>query len=1028
MKDGLTSPSLRSPFSADQLACIASYWPSAAHRCGFGGVQHQKRLPLAWIAVSPAARVVAEQRHAWVVLPFTHTGACPANAEACGSSSDLTGNVFGAALANATTQPRVLQLALGADGAGASVIGVASASSQQSLQGSASRSVLSWLKRTSESLANIDHRVSRVTSASLATANGGSSSAARGMMDAADAARCCGVHLGGLTVVLVSGVHELDAAGGTALREDKASSGGAEMHESDSSLHGEGEAAALHPGLLFPSTTTCGGSVASMLSVPPKAALYDTITGGAGEEGMPSTGNSIFRSGAELHGDDGGADSDTANDPKTAASVYVVEQLSKLRHHMREAERQQASATGLSSRDLLGTVWYRQVFVSTAEATDEVLCGVSQWWLERAIRRDELPTAVPRFSNVAQRNRSICVSGSGEESQALPPPSLHIKYVTDVFANVWWPHRFNMALKHRLAEQTTHASWMANLLRLIWVVLVVLVETTLRGVPPVAAPFRVSDGQRSGSQNSPSHRRGVRPLDLVSAFHKMGKVYGKHRMEALDVGHTRVRGAHLLACALGSVMAPATTSDGEAAAVHHKGLWALDMAGCTQLHHRHGELCALSHTLKQLLNDAARRVAALSPCGPSWTLAVADLLLSLSLRDGASLPRTSAAGLALALFTHHGHLTWVCGAGSAVDNAALRELGHYALLVESVAATQQPPPSHTSTCALRALDLTSALSIDDVNSVAYLTQLEQLLLPFTNVDDVGIGCLDGQRYARDLGAILASCIASSANEAAELPDGAQKSLQGTLADLQHLIPIKDDSVQGDVHRRKPHTDVVEVLYQAFRSHLYHIDLTYCLRVSSVKGLMHQQRLELLNLSQTRVNKAGLFGGAGPRYLTRSPASTAQPRCTPPLRLFIAEMCEHLSDLSGLAHMTTLECVIVRSGSLGDAGLRPVCTPDMHHLTMMDLSYCDGLHHVGCLAQLPALETLILDSTDVTPAEVAHLRSSRSLHTLSLRFCTEFAFIGKGLKELEAVVGRFAALKRYLYEDLAGDDKLREGGK
>ncbi|KAG5468562.1 hypothetical protein CUR178_01394 [Leishmania enriettii] len=1013
-----TSPLPPFPSGADRLACIASHWPSAAYRSGSREARQQKRLPLAWIAASPAARVVAEQRHAWVVLPFTHVSACPANAEAYGASSDVMENPFGPALANATTQPRVLQVALETDGAGASVVELASPSSQQTARGSVTRSVLSWLRRSSERLADIDHPASRVSPASLAKANS-SSSAARGTMDAADAARSCGVHLGGLTVVLVSGVHELDTAGGggAALHKDKAASKGAKTHK--------GEAAALRPCLLFPSTTSCGGSVSSMLSVPPNAAFYNSVAGGPMEERMPSTTDSIFRAGAELHGDDGGADNDTANDPKTAASVYVVQQFSELRQHIRETGRPRAPAVGLSSRDPLSTVWYRQVFVTTAEATDEVLCGVSQWWFERSIQIHELPTTVPRRSNLAQANRSSRASGSCKESRALPPPLLHIKYITDVFADLWWPRRFEMALKHRLAERKAQASWIAQLLLLMQVVLVVFVETVLHGVSPVDPPFHASNEQHSGHHNNLSHRRRVLPVDLISAFHKMGRIYGGHQMAALDLGHTGVRGTHLLACILGSVMARATSSDGEVAAVYRKGLWALDVAGCTQLRHRRGELYSLLHILNQLRSYAASRVAALSPSEPSWPLAVTDLLLSLSLQDDASLARKSAAGLALALFTHHGHLTWVCGAGSAVDSAALRELGHYALLVESVSATQQPRPPHAPTCTLRALDLTSGLHVVDVNPVGYLTQLEQLLLPFTYVDDVGIGCLDGQAYARDLSAILASCAASRANEAARLPDGAQKSLQSTLDVLQLLIPIDNGSGQGKLHCRMPLTDVVEELHHKFRSHLYHLDLTYCLGVSSVKGLMNQQWLQLLNLSQTRVSTAGLFGGTDPHQLSASPVSTAPPRRTPPLRLFIAEMCEHLSDLSGLAHIHTLECVIVRSGSLGDAGLRAVCTPDMQRLKMMDLSYCDRLHHVGCLAQLPALETLILDSTDVTPAEVKHLCSSRSLHTLSLRFCTDFAFIGKDLKELEAVVGSFTALKTYLYEDLAGDEKLRE---
>ncbi|CAJ1992409.1 hypothetical protein conserved [Leishmania donovani] len=1041
MSVGSTSLPPLLPSGADLLVCIASYWPSATQGNGSGAVRRQQRLPLAWIAASPAARVVAEQRHAWVVLPFTQIGTCPADAEVDGAASDGVENTFGSVLANATVQPRVLQVALKTDSADASATGLVSSSSKQTAHGSVVASVLSWLRRTGESLADVGHAVSPVRPASLSfngpasppstplkTAKGRSISAARGVKNAADAAGCCGAHIGGITVVLVSGVHELDAAGaGAAFTEGRASSDGAAKQKGAFPTHGEGKPAALSPRLLFPSTTSCGGSVASMLSVPPNAAVYNGMAGGSREERMPSTTNSIFRAGAELHGDDGGADDETANDPKTATSVYVVQQFSELRHRIREAQRQRASAAAVSSRGLLTTVWYRQVFVGTAEATDKALCGVSQWWLQRSIRRHELPTTASQAISLTHGSHSVRVSGSSyNEPRTLPPPLLHIKYVDDVFADLWWPRRFIMIVYHRLSERTAHAPWAAKLFLLMWMILVVFVESVLHGVLQVAPPLRASDERHSGSGNGTSHQCRVPPVDLISAFHKMGRVYGRHQLAALDVSHTGVRGTHLLACVLGSVMTPPTTSEGEAAVAHGKGLWALDVAGCTQLRHRRGELYALSHMLDQLCSHAASRVAELSLREPSGTLAVADLLLSLSLRDGSRFASPSATGLALALLTHHGHLTWVCAAGSDVDSAALRELGRYALLVEAAAATQQPQPPHSPMCTLRALDLTSALRVDDVNPMGYLTQLEQLLLPFTYVDDVGIGSLDGHTYAHDLSAMLALFTTAIAKEAPELPDDAQKSLQSTLDALQHLILIDDDGAgQADVHRGNPRKDLVEALHQKFRSHLYHLDLTYCLCVSSVKGLVRQQQLELLNLSQTRVNKFGLFGGTDPHDSSGSSASAAQPRRTPPLRLFIAEMCEHLSDLSGLAHISTLECVIVRSGSLGDDGLRALCTPDMQRLQLMDLSYCDRLHHVGCLAQLPALETLILDSTDVTPAEVKQLRSSRSLHTLSLRFCTEFAFIGRDLEKLEAVVGTFAALNRYLYEDLAGDDELRK---
>ncbi|KAG5493828.1 hypothetical protein JKF63_01660 [Porcisia hertigi] len=1016
-----TSPPPPLLSTPNRLSYIASYWPSVAHWSGSDWECHQQRLPLAWISASPAARLVAEQRHAWAVLPFTHIEARPSKAEADGASKSRVENIFGVTLANATVQPRVLQTALETSSAKRCATGCILASSQQITRGSRDGSALSWCRWAVERLADVGHAASPAKCASVAfnsspstslrEANGGSS-AARGATDVANAARSCGVHIGGLTVVLVSGAHELDAGGAeTASPRDGTSSHGVVKREDTLPTGPRGDMTALGPQFLFPSTTSCGGSVASMLSVPPNAAMYRSIDEFLKEEHMPSSTASIFRSGAQLHGDDGGAEDETSHDPKTATSVYVVQQLAELRHQTREAKLRRVSSAPVSSPELFLTVWYRQVFVSTAEATSEVLCGVSQWWLQRPIRRDELTTTAQEALRFTHRKPSAGDSGSCADPPALPPPSLHIKYVSDVFTDFWWPHRLTTAVQHRLVGLTSHLSWVMKSLLQVWMMLVAFVQTALHGVSTTTPPSDASNVRHDG----PSHRQSVPPVDLVSAFYKMGKTYGKHQMAALDVSHTGVRGVHLLACAIGSVTTSIMAKDGQSSVLHREGLRALDVAGCLQLHHRRGELDTLSHMLNQLYIHAASEVAVGSLSKPSDTLAVVDLLLCLCLQDGVSLSRQSAAGLALGLFTHHGHLTWVCGAGSDMDNAALRELGQYALLVEAVVATQHPEPRHAPTCTLRALDLTSALRVDDVNPLGYLTRLEQLLLPFTYVDDVGIRGLDGHTYARDLSAFLSLCSTAKANELTDLSSNAKETLQSTLDALQHLTTTMpgEGTAQANGNSKKPCNGVVEALQQRFCNHLYHLDFTYCLGVSNVKGLACQQRLELLNLSQTRVGKIGLFGGDD------------HPRCTPPLRLFIAEMCEYLSDLSGLAHMNTLECVVVRSGSLGDDGLRSMCTPALQRLQLVDLSYCDRLHHVGCLVKLPALKTLILDSTDVTPAEVKELRSSRSLHTLSLRFCSDFACIGEDLRELEAVVGTFSALKRYIYEDLAGDDELRK---
>ncbi|KAK7197596.1 hypothetical protein NESM_000710200 [Novymonas esmeraldas] len=979
---------------ADRLALVAAYWPSAVHSGGADGQPPQRRLPLAWVACSPSARTVAEQQHAWVVLPYTHAGGRRAGEGPYGAVE----NTFGAGLANATMQPRVLQVALGTGDA------VSAQAPSRPAAGEAkrprwSKRVLSWLGWTADSLADVDHAASLMKPVTPAVDGDG-------VMEAAEAARRCGVHLGGLTVVLVSGVHMLETTGvAPAVRPQRNATGA--------------DAAPAPPHLLFATTTSCGGTTSSVLAVPPNAAVYDAIaTDGDGTP--PTHSSSIFRKGAVLHGEDGGANNEASHDPKTAASVQVVQQFCALQQRLGwVTPHDTQAAANAASVDLLSTVWYRQVFVGTAAATDEVLCGVSQWWLQRPIRAGELPTA-----NLLASLTAPASGGGGGSACTLPAPQLHVKYVADVFADLWWPHRIITVVQHRHAALAERAAQPMRGLVLVWVLLTVLVEAVLYGVPYATRQPR--GGVEHPSRNRDPHGSHSAPAtdsaSLVSAFFKLGGAYGRDHVASLDVGRTGVRGTHLLAYVMGCVLADDATA---AAAAPRARLRALDVAGCTQLRHRDGELHALADTLHQFGRRAATRLAATPPTAPASVLAVADVLLSLSWQDSASSRGRSAAGIALALLTHHGQLTWVCGAGSDMDSPALRELGEYALLAEALAATHQPQlrGQPYPRCTLRALDLTSALSVDNVNALGYLTQLEQLLLPFTYVDDVGIARLDGHACGQDLGAFLVLCNAADRGTAtAQLQSSAQAALQNTVEALQQLVL----SAEGNgVRGRTGYLATLQALHRRFCSHLYHLDLTYCLRVSSVRGLVMQERLELLNISQTRVNKAGLLSGTNglPSPNTTAPAT---PSCrTPPLRLFMAEMCEHLSDLSGLAPIVTLECVIVRSGSLGDDGLRPMCTPNMRHLRLLNLSYCDRLHHIGCLTQLPALETLIIDNTDVTPAEVKLLRPIPSLRTLSLRCCTEFAVIGKGLPALESAIGTFAALQRYIYEDLAGDEELRK---
>lgn len=1016
----MNSPKCGPHSVADQLACIASYFSSVSQECR---QRSHGRLPLAWVATSPSARLVAEQRHAWVVLPFDST----ALAGSPYAQNDNEDNAFGAALANATTPLFTLRAALGLDAAdtSSSAATVATTDSASGRVGSSSPApptspsakVMSWISQTTESLSDVNHAASPVESqkpvflgtsrakppAQRSTRSTRPSTGVHGprVEDPLEAACTCGVHVGGLTTVLVSGAHLYEKrlsckqpAGPSQCTSHKSPSACGAQTGRDRNINASST-------LLFPSTTCCGGSVSSLLCVPPNAAVYDA----AAMNEVSATGSPLFKVGAVLHEDDGGAEDETAHDPPTGASVYTVQQVRKLHEQVRGGHVDNAYTT----------VWYRQLFVNGEEVTERVLCGVSQWWLQRPVRLQELPTTV--FAT--------------NQPTFLDAPPVYVKFMSDIGANLWWPRRLFSVVHCRFLAHRWHSVALLRWAVLLWVFCAVLVESLFHGVPDVPAHYAASPQDT---------------VDLVMSFQRLGEVYGgKDQLAALDVSHTGVRGVHLLACAIGKVVGSlACHADNEVDRFR-----ALDVAGCIQLHHHQGEMHLLTPQLQSFFLYASQQAQRISSKNPTSPLTLVDLLMAVSLSEETTRAPRSATGLALALLSHHGSLTWVSGPGCSLDNAALHELGTYALLVEAVTSRQSTNVSAAApalpcwSCSICAMDLTSALSLDDLNAVAYLPCLEQLLVPFTYVTDDGVARMDGHTYPQDLLDFFALC---TENKMSMLDARAQGVVKDGMKALEQLTASSNDapaltastgrnghsattasnSCSNNNNNNKVHHHAVEALHQHFRSHLYQIDFTYCSFLSSVNGLVRQQRLELLNLSQTRINKTGLFGTAEKsRASSPSSSSSSLKHSFPPLRLFIAEMCEHLSDLSGLAHIGTLECVIVRSGSLGDDGLRAICTKDMQQLHLMDLSYCDRLHHVGCLAALPALETLILDSTDVTPAEVRQLRQSRSLGTLSVRFCTEFAFIGKDQKELEEVVGTFPSLKHYVYEDLIGDDALRK---
>ncbi|KPI84310.1 hypothetical protein ABL78_6633 [Leptomonas seymouri] len=1023
--------------AADELACIASYFSSASQRLR---QQPHGRLPLAWVAASPSARLVAEQRNAWVVLPFDSTSL----AGRPHAQGEDEGNVFGAALANATTPLFILHDALGLDAAGLrdfrsvdSTVGRCGAfttgsSGKRVSFTSLVAKVMSWISQMVAGLADVDHAASSVgphKPALLDTSRAKPpprrstrpSTGVRGprVEDPLEAARSCGVHAGGLTVVLVSGVHLYESSLLRSSHVSQPSPAAIPNSPDNASRHDSKKTMNPSATLLFPSTTSCGGSVSSLLSVPPNAAAYDSIsacnTRGDSASASAAGKTRLLREGAVLHQDDGGAENETAHDPQTAASVYTVQQVNKLHEQV----------CGGHVADAYNTVWYRHVFLDAEEVVANVLCGVSQWWLRRPVRLCELPST--SVSKLQRQQQAHCKDDAAQPS-LLSPPLLYVKFIADIGAGLWWPRRLLSVVRHRFAERQWCPIPLLCWVELLWLFIVVVVKSVVSGVPD-APLHRPASTQQDA-------------VDLAASFHTMGEVYGgKDQLAALDVSHTSVRGVHLLACALGKVSGAckgASEGDDDArlsTAVDR--FRALDVAGCIQLHHRQSEMRLLAAQLKALdecLSKQAREaLTSKLPC----PLLLVGLLMTRSFGDEKTHMARSASGLALALLSHHGSLTWVSGAGCSLDNAALHELGRYALLVEAAASTPLFSCPHSaaplqSSCSITAMDLTSALSLDNLNPAAYLPHLEQLLVPFTYVTDDGVARLDGHTYPHDLRALSHL---HTEEMISTLEEPTQTAMKDLLRALEKFTPTSSESTAYSMSPNAEHhahtsgsrvvNHAVEALHQRFRSHLYHIDFAYCSCLYSVNGLVRQQRLELLNVSQTRVSKAGLFANA--ETLLGSPASSSSiagaPR--PPLRLFIAEMCERLNDLSGLAHISTLECIIVRSGSLGDDGLRSVCTKNMVNLRLMDLSYCDRLHHVGCLATLPALETLILDSTDVTPAEVRALHQSRSLETLSVRFCTEFAFIGGDRAALEEAVGVFPRLKYYLYEDLTGDGELRK---
>ncbi|CCW67603.1 unnamed protein product [Phytomonas sp. Hart1] len=553
-------------------------------------------------------------------------------------------------------------------------------------------------------------------------------------------------------------------------------------------------------------------------------------------------------------------------------------------------------------------------------------------------------------------------------------------------------------------------------------------------------------------------RERASAMKICHWLYRLGYVYA-NQMETLDISHTGICGTHLLAFALG--IHTATNGDGSATPHCTSALRALDASGClfldqpcdehllqTELDMRRYLGISSSSTKKDMGSDAATA---------DEMLAYSENLRMLS-HAGRALARLSLGHQPMDTGRKHG-LQLINASGSSLNTEVLDELGQCVLLYEletvhrhfvstkmnvavsgvgtggaSSLTSLAPSPSSS----LIAINLTSCRKVCSVNALSYITSLVQIIAPFTEINNAGVVHLDGSAFHQVLQYVADSvchlthlrCTRSGTN-LEDSKTGVEHGVYDGIATplfctttsfvslLNYFVDNYADKKQEFVSR---FTEMKFFLEHRFQTHLYHLDLTFCLKVENLASLCERQYLlHYLNVSHTNVRTTGLA------EIVRKQAPGHHASARRPLRVLVAEYCNVLNDLNGIQMFPLLTKLYVRNGSLDASGLgvfssHAVC---FNNLIFLDLSYCEKVENVSMLASLPSLQTLILDNTEILCNGIKGLGKCPTLQTLSLRFCPDFAPVGPSKERLEQMVVRIPTLQTYIYENLACDEVPRE---
>ncbi|CCW60518.1 unnamed protein product [Phytomonas sp. EM1] len=574
-------------------------------------------------------------------------------------------------------------------------------------------------------------------------------------------------------------------------------------------------------------------------------------------------------------------------------------------------------------------------------------------------------------------------------------------------------------------------------------------------------PFEATVCAHGSLQNRLRERASA--METCHWLYRLGAVYSG-QLQALDVSHTGICGTHLLAFALGNHFA--THGDVSSSPNHVSALRALDVAGCLFLDfHCNASLLQTELDVRRYLGipcSAARKGLGSDSTTVDEMLACSESLKMLS-HAGRALARLCLDHRPMKSGRKHG-LQLMNASGSSLDSKVLDELGQCALLYELEAAhrravsikmsdaasgvrtgdpSSEPPlisPAVSPTSSLIAINLTSCRKVRSVNALSYITSLVQILAPFTELNNAGVVHLDGSAFQQLLSRVAKSVCKSNHLRCApsdkahitgskvdikcgEAVDAVASPPFGTSTSFETLlgcfVDAYADGKQEFVHG---FPEIKSSLELRFQSHLYHLDLTFCLRVESLASLCGRQwLLHYLNVSHTNVRTTGL-----------AEIASLQPlgRCAPPhrpLRVLVAEYCNVLNNLDGLQLFPCLTKLYVWNGSLDANGLSVFSSHAtcFSNLIFLDLSYCDKVEDVSMLASLPSLMTLILDNTEISCDGIKGLSRCPVLRTLSLRFCPDFAPVGPIKERLDRMVVRIPTLQNYIYENLACDEVPRE---